>query len=101
MGQQSKAIQACLKNLQKHVTAPKKAYVEDITDEEDAVTSPKIDNINEMEENVRACLDNMPILQIKWFGISSHAYQLLIMDFHQICQQIGLFYQHQENALCP
>ena len=56
-------------------------------------TSPKTDNINEMEENVRACLDDVPILQIKWFGISSHAYQLLIMDFHQICQQIGPFYQ--------
>ena len=26
-------------------------------------------------------------------GISSHAYQLLIVDFHQICQQIGPFYQ--------
>ena len=36
MGRQSKAIQACLKNLQKHVTTPQKAYVEDITDEEDA-----------------------------------------------------------------
>jgi hypothetical protein len=149
-----------LKNLQKHVTTPQKAYVEDVTDEEDAdynhakqhgtadlleegfffldedsdsdedseygeedideeelaelktednihcfnailagaakfryCTSPKTDNINEMEENVRACPDNMPILQIKRFGISSHAYQLLIVDFHQICQQIGLFYQ--------
>ena len=29
-------IQACLKNLQKHVMTPKKAYVEDIMDEEDA-----------------------------------------------------------------
>ena len=56
-------------------------------------TSPKTDNIDEMEENVRACLDNVPILQIKRFGISSHAYQLLIVDFHQICQQIGPFYQ--------
>jgi hypothetical protein len=36
MGQQSKAIQARLKNLQKHVTTPQKAYVEDISDEEDA-----------------------------------------------------------------
>ena len=36
MVQQSKAIQASLKNLQKHVTTPQKAYVEDVTDEEDA-----------------------------------------------------------------
>ena len=36
MGRQSKAIQACLKNLQKHVMTPQKAYVEDVTDEEDA-----------------------------------------------------------------
>ena len=36
MGRQSKAIQARLKNLQKHVTTPQKAYVEDVTDEEDA-----------------------------------------------------------------
>ena len=36
MGQQSKAIQAQLKNLQKHVTTPQKAYIEDVTDEEDA-----------------------------------------------------------------
>jgi hypothetical protein len=34
MGQQSKAIQARLKNLHKHVTTQKKAYVEDVTDEE-------------------------------------------------------------------
>ena len=36
MVRQSKAIQARLKNLQKHVTTPQKAYVEDVTDEEDA-----------------------------------------------------------------
>ena len=36
MGRQSKAIQARLKNLQKHVTTPQKAYVEDVTDKEDA-----------------------------------------------------------------
>ena len=36
MSRQSKAVQAHLKNLQKHVTTPQKAYVEDITDEEDA-----------------------------------------------------------------
>ena len=36
MGRQSKAIQARLKNLHKHVTTPQKAYVEDVTDEEDA-----------------------------------------------------------------
>ena len=35
MSRQSKAIQACLKNLQKHVMTPQKAYVEDVTDEED------------------------------------------------------------------
>ena len=36
MGQQSQAIQACLKNLQKHVTTPQKAYIEDVMDGEDA-----------------------------------------------------------------
>jgi hypothetical protein len=35
MGRQSKTIQARLKNLHKHVTTQKKAYVEDVTDEED------------------------------------------------------------------
>ena len=40
MGQQSKAIQACLKNLQKYVTTQKKAYVEDVTDEEDTDYNP-------------------------------------------------------------
>ena len=36
MGWQSKAIQAHLKNLQKHVTTPQKAYIKDVMDEEDA-----------------------------------------------------------------
>ena len=36
----TKAIQACLKNLQKHVTTQKKAFVEDVTDEEDTDYNP-------------------------------------------------------------
>jgi len=43
-------------------------------------TSPKMDNIDKMEKNVRACFNDMPIFQIKWFGISFHAYQLLLSN---------------------
>ena len=34
-------------------------------------TSPKTDNNDEMEENARACLDDVPNLQIKQFGFAS------------------------------
>ena len=34
MGRQSKAIQARLKNLRKHVTTQKKEYIEDVSDVE-------------------------------------------------------------------
>ena len=40
--------------------------------------SPKTNNINEMEENVRACLDDVPHLQIQWFVIIYYVYWFLL-----------------------
>jgi len=87
MGRQSKAIQARLKNLRKHVTTQKKEYIEDVSDVEPEDT----DYYNPTEKHGTEshwqlpvtflrkgfsswmkthCIDE-PILQIKRFGITS------------------------------
>jgi hypothetical protein len=66
MGRQSKAIQARLKNLHKHVTTQKKAYVEDVTNEEDTDYNPSI-----LQKNMEQL---------------SLALSYLLVYFYQICQ---------------
>lgn len=44
-------------------------------------TSPKTNDIKEMEENVRACLDNVPHLQIQWFVIVCNFYRFLLSNY--------------------
>ena len=111
MGQQSKAIQARLKNLQKHVTTPQKAYVEDVTDEEDADYNHAkqhgtadlleegfffLDEDSDSDEDSEygeEDIDEEELAELKTEDNIHHFNAILIMDFHQICQQIGPFYQ--------
>jgi hypothetical protein len=72
----TKAIQARLKNLRKHVTTQKKEYIEDVSD----VVEPEDTDYYNLTEKRQLpvtylrkthCLDDVSILQIKRFGITS------------------------------
>ena len=60
MGKHSKATLSRINNLG-HAQKNLRAQVEDITDLQD----PKTSDINEMEANMKASLDNVPLLQIQ------------------------------------
>ena len=60
MGRRSKATLTRINNLG-HAQKILRAQVEDITDLQDPNTS----DINEMEANMKASLDNVPLLQIQ------------------------------------
>ena len=99
-----------MKNLQKHVTTPQKAYVEDIMDEEDADYNHAkqhgmadlleegfffLDEDSESDEDSEygeEDIDEEELAELKTEDDIHRFNAILIVDF-QICQQIGPFYQ--------